>query len=212
MPQGNITLVVNIAGSQFNNTIVREADGQGVNVVELPAGVLEDSYSNVDSDTCDVGLPDGHGLTNGAYTAYWSEAGVDKVAVGCAGTVISNTITLDAPLSGDSFPAVDPADMVVSKEVFINTNIDGDEVKMLAISPVNVNLTSSVDCSVDLHDVSSNQIETYRIPVNQSVTWWSDGGSANPLTGNPITHCHASNQSTTLPVQLYVLWLYDSTP
>lgn len=212
MPSGTISIAANIGGSSFLNTVTKTAEHPNPYEVELPVGTLEASYVQTDVDTCVVTLPADHGLTNGNYDAYWTESDVDKIAVGCTGTVAGNDLTLDVPLSGDDFPAADPTDMVVCKQVLINTTIDGDEVEMLAISPVITAVAVTTDCSVDFHDVTHDQITTLRIPANESSVWWADSGVTNPMTGDPITHCHASNQSTTNVALLKILVLEDPTP
>ncbi|HDZ43166.1 hypothetical protein LCGC14_2600520 [marine sediment metagenome] len=212
MPTGTISVSAAIAGSSFINSVSKTADSQESYEVSLPPGTVEESYSQTSTVICVVTLAAGHGLATGVYDAYWTESGVDKKAIGCTGTLAGDDMTLSAAVSQDNFPAADPGDMVICEQVVINTTIDGDQVQMFAISPVFSDTTETEDCSVDFHDVSSNQITTLRIPANEMSMWWDGGGLANPMTGAPITHCHASNQSVTNTATLKILVLEDSTP
>ncbi len=212
MPTGQLTTSVAIAGSTFNAAIKKTADKQVAYEVNLPVGTLEASYVQTTAIECVVTLTGGHGLSSGVYDVYWTESGVKKIAVGCTGALSTNDMTLNAAVSQDNFPAADPGDMVICEQVIINTPIDGDEVKMYGVCPVFANASEESDCSVDFHDVSSNQITTLRITANQASVWWIGGGSANPMTGAPITHCHASNQSTAQAATINILVLEDSTP
>ncbi|KKL75076.1 hypothetical protein LCGC14_2058480, partial [marine sediment metagenome] len=128
------------------------------------------------------------------------------------GTLAGDDMTLSAAVSQDNFPAADPGDMVICEQVVINTQIDGDTVEMAAVSPVFVVTTETEDVSIDFHDVSSNQITTLRLKANEPWTWWNNSGVANPMTGAPITHCHASNQSVTNTATLKIATLEDPTP
>ena len=210
MPTGTLSVSANIAGSSFIADMSKTADSQESYEVALPVATLEASYEQTDADTCVVTLTGGHGLATGTYDAYWTESGVDKIAVGCAGTLSVNDMTLDSPVSGDSFPSADPEDMVICEQVVINTTIDGDQVEMYAICPTLSGATDTADCSIDFQDVSDNQILTLRQQIDTPSIWW-DGNGANPMTGAPITHCQASNQSVTNEVTLMILVVEDST-
>ncbi len=212
MPTGTISVSAAMAGGSFISTITKTADSQESYEVPLPPGTLEASYVQTDVDTCVVTLTAGHGLSSGVYDAFWTESGVDKKAIGCTGTLATNDMTLDVPISGDNFPAADPTDMVICEQVVINTTIDGDAVQMVGVSPTFVVTSETEDVSVDFHDVSSNQITTLRLRANEPWTWWTDSGITNPMTGAPITHCHASNQSVTNTATLKILVMEDSTP
>ncbi len=212
MPSGTIAVIANIGDSSISNTTTKTADHQKSYEVNLPIGTVEASYVQTTTIECVVTLTGGHGLATGVYDVYWTESGVKKIAVGCTGTLATNDMTLNNADSQDNFPAADPGDMVICEQVLINTTIDGDQVQMYAISPVFTGTSVTTDCSVDFHDVSSNQITTLRIRANESSTWWVDSGPANPMTGNPITHCHASNQSVTTAGTIKILVLEDATP
>ncbi len=212
MPTGSISTSVNVGGTSFISNIIKTAEHPNPYEVNLPPGTLEASYVQTDVDTCVVTLTGGHGLASGVYDAYWTEAGVKKIAVGCTATLSTNDMTLDVPISGDNFPAADPGDMVICEQVVINATIDGDTVQLAAISPVFTDQSETSDCSVDFHDVSSNQITTLRLTANSPWTWVADAGIANPMTGAPITHCHASNQSVTNTATIKIVTLEDPTP
>ena len=212
MASGTISTSANISGSSFISNVTKTADSDKSYEVTLPVATAESSYAQTTNVECVVTLTGGHGLANGVYDAYWTESSVDKIAVGCTGVVATNDLTLNARVSGDDFPAGDPTDMVVSEQVIINTTIDGDEVQMYAISPIFTDQTETSDVSLDMHDSGSAQIATFRIPANEPAVWWVNGGTTNPLTGNPITHSHASNQSTANAATIQILILEDSTP
>ncbi len=212
MPSGTISTSANLSGSSFISNVTKTADHDQAYEVPLPVGTLEASYAQTTGIECVVTLTGGHGLASGVYDVYWTESGVKKIAVGCTGTLSTNDMTLNAAVSQDNFPVADPGDMVICEQVLINTTIDGDAVKMYAISPIFTNQTETSDVSIDFHDSGSLQITTLRIPANEPNVWWVDGGTANPMTGNPITHAHASNQSTANAATILILILEDSTP
>ena len=212
MPTGQLTTSVAIANSTFNAAITKTADSQEAYEVNLPIGTAEASYVQTTTIECVVTLTGGHGLASGVYDVYWTESGVKKIAVGCTGTLSTNDMTLNAADSQDNFPAADPGDIVICEQVIINTTIDGDQVQMYGVCPVFANAAETSDCSVDFQDTGDNQITTLRITANQSSVWWAGGGPANPMTGNPITHCQASNQSTAQAATLKILVLEDATP
>ena len=209
---GYVNINGSIAGSTFNVRVTETADNADAYEVPLPVGTAAASYAQTSTVIGVVTLTEGHGLATGVYDAYWTESGVKKIAVGCTGTISdTNTLTLTAAISQDDFPAADPGDMVVCEQVIINTAIDGDAVAMYTVTPIFTSSTETSDCSVDFHDASHNQITTLRLTANQPSLWWT-GMSTCPMTGNPITHCHASNQSTTNAATLKIGVLADSTP
>ena len=212
MPDGTITITASMAGESFTNTIKKTADHPVPHIVPLPPATAIEGYTYTDADTITVDLPSGHGLASGYYDVYWSESGVDKIARRVLGVVSSDTLTLDSPLVGDAFPSTGPSDMVVCEEVEINTLIDGDAAEMFTASPVFTNIAETADCSLLMTASGGTiRIADFRVPANESTSWWNGSGIDNPLSGNDITNIYASNQSTTNEATLKLLALVDST-
>lgn len=205
MPTGSVSSVISIAGFTFTSSSgTVDADhaniyGDSTTEIVLAAGTAVASWDESTSSTGTATLSSGHGLTSGTFDVYWTGG----QRYGVSGTVTSNSLALTGG-SGDNYPADGEATMVVCKQQIINTAIDGDAVSLLV-------LNSTVGAHLHFLDGSAGSVWAKSLAANNTYSWYSTSGVANPLTGNPVTVCHASNNTTTAGI-LFIGTLEDSTP
>ncbi len=204
MPDGTLNIVANVGGVGINKQITKTGDhpnvyGDGTGEIVLAAGKAATDWVKTDADTAACNLTGGHGYSTGKMDVFWDVGSRYDVDV----TVTTNALALDGGV-GDDFPATAEDTIVVCTVQQINTAIDGDAVKLLVIS-------STVTASVYFEDVGDASIMHRDLVANEPYTWHDTSEDANPMTGNPITVCFASNGTITAGV-LTILSLEDSTP
>jgi len=202
MATGTLAIVAVIGGKSINQTITKTFDHPNPYVdIPLPAGKAVTSWvkgAGDDAATCN--LPADHGYVDGKMDVFWT--GGRRYDVD--GTIVTNALTLDGG-TGDAFPASASADVVVCTPIQINTAIDGDQVAMMI-----VNCTQRA--SLYFEDADGDSIAHLDISAaNEPYTWHDTSNLTNPLTGDPIVVCFASNGSTTAAV-LDISTGEDSTP
>lgn len=206
MPTGTFNLGGSIGGISFNKSISKTNEHPNPYEVPLPVATTVDTWVKTDADTGTATLV-GHSLTNGTYDAYWDGG----VRYGCTGVFTDDDLLLDVTGYGDDFPA-NGTPMTVCKQVEINTQIDGDTANMMLVLAEYANLSETSHCHADFQDVGSASIMALDLIANEPSLWWEDNGSANPMTGNPITDCFASNGSADNVATLKIVTLEDATP
>lgn len=208
MATGTLSVVASIGGIIAQEVITKTADhanvygGDGINI-PLPAGKSVSNWVKTDADTAAGDLDPGHGYSTGKMDVFWTTAGVAKCRYDVDVIVTTNALALDLG-TGDDFPETGVTDVIVCEVVQINTAIDGDTVKLLVI-------TSTTITSVYFEDTGGSAIMQRDLAADDIYTWHDTSGDSNPMTGNPITVCYASNGSLTAGV-LVILALEDSTP
>jgi hypothetical protein len=206
-----VSIGLNISGGglSIQKTIVREADHPNPYEVTLPAGKVVTAWVKTDSNTAACNLPAGHGYADGNFDVYWTEAGVAKRRYGVVGDVTGDAIALDGG-TGDNFPDSATVGVVVTRQVQINTTIDGDQASLFVISLDYTNAASVGKGHIDMQDAGSATVKALDLAPNAPFLW--DGAlgiAANPLTGNPITKSFASNGSSTEAATIHILSLDD---
>ena len=204
MATGTLAIVGSVGGVTVQNTITETGDhpnvyGDANTQIPLTAGKAATDWVKTDADTAACNLAEGHGYSTGKMDVFWTGGCRYDVDV----TVTVNALALDGGV-GDDFPASATTTVVVTTPQQINTAIDGDNVQMLVIN-------STVTASVYFEDADGDSIAQFDLVANTPYTWTQSSGAANPLTGDPITVCYASNGTTTAGV-LTILSLEDSTP
>lgn len=196
-------------GTSITSSQARIADGLGERSVALPVGNAGTLSTRTDASTGEITAADAeHGIATGdAVDIYW-DGGVRYGAT--VGTVAGAAIPVSGG-AGDDLPLADAA-VVVTKQVPINADIDGDELVILGIAAIYVSPTSAGKAHVDLRDAANATIEELDLPANSPQIYDVAGGQTNPFAGNPIAKLLASNGSATEPATLKLLWLADSTP
>lgn len=207
MATGTFAIVVSIGGETISRTISRTGDHPNPYVVSLPAGKAGSLTTRTDDNT-GVVTSTGHGLTDATNVdVYWSGGVRYGMTVS---SYDANTITLDGG-AGDNLPTQDTA-VVVNSQVEINAVIDGDNVQVIGICVETTDQTVADAAHVDLQDSGTATIAAIELVTNIPWSWDSGSGQTNPLTGNPIAKCYASNGSSSTAGTLKILSLEDSTP
>jgi hypothetical protein len=201
MATGTLAIVGVIGGKSVNQTITKTFDHpNNYEGIALAAGKEVTDWVKTDADTADCNLPAGHGYSSGKMDVYWSGG----MRYDVDGTVVTNALTLDGG-TGDDFPASATEDIIVCTPTQINTAIDGDEIALLVAN-------CSQRCSLYFEDSGDSAVGQIEITAANVPFFWHDtSGLTNPLTGNPITVCFASNGSATAAT-LDILSGEDSTP
>ena len=200
---------VNGGGLSNANNVTRSGDGPILlDAITLPAGKAGTLSTRTDNDTGEATLGVSHGITTGQIVdVYW--AGGMRYGM-TVGTVDGTAVPLDGG-AGDNLPTED-APIVVTVQVIANITIDGDEVALLSVKSSVANSSSTAVGSIDFQDASSASIEHVDLEANVTQVWDIEGGAANPFTGNPITHLHASCGSATESMTLTIIGVQDATP
>lgn len=196
---GSLGIVASVGGVTINQTAQKTGDGAAAVQVSLPAGKAGSLTTRTDDNTGVVTLSAGHGLSDGTYDLHWDGGS----RAGMTGTVAGNDITLDGG-AGSVLPSQGTS-VVVTAPVSINVLIDGDELELFAIH-------CTQQCSADFQDSGDASIERWHLAAEGVDTWHSSSTATNPLSGNIVTHIHASCGSSSTAGTLTVLALYDATP
>lgn len=139
----------------------------------------------------------GHSIVTGdTIDVHWDIGGVKGVAYGCTvGTVAAAPGDTSIPFtgaSGDVLPAQDSS-VVASEQLSVNTNIDGDNAKILSLVVETNDKSLRTGAHVQFQDSGSAEIAEIDLVTNVPKVWDIEGGSNNPFTGNPITTAKISN-------------------
>ena len=206
MPTGTITIGATIGGLSHLKQIIKTGDHPNVYQIPLPVASVVESWDFVTTTTGNATMTAGHGLTDGTYDAYWSGG----YRYGCTGVFTSDVLALSAG-AGDDFP-IDSTAMNVCKQVEINASIDGDAVQAISVLAEYTNTAETAHGSADMQDSGAASIEAIDLVANEPWVWWESSGITNPLTGNVVVDCFASNGSADNAATLFILSLEDSTP
>jgi hypothetical protein len=211
MPQANYSYSINVGGLSASKSVTRSADHPNVYSVELPAAKAVTSWVKTDANTAACVLPAGHGYSNGKFDVYWD--GGQRYDVD--GTITTNDLALDGG-SGTDFPASATATVRVFRQVTINTQIDGDAVKIGFIKLGYTDAATSARGRLLFEDAAGDDIADLDtsdgINANAPKIFDVEGGDTNPLTGDPIATCDASHSNTSAAATLEIATLEDSTP
>lgn len=202
MPDGLLNTTLSIAGVTIMSNAKKSADHPNPYEVDLPAGVAGTLSTRTGDAVGVLTLAAGHGLqVADVIDLYWTGGRRYNVAVD---SVNGNDVGFDntPAAGGDNLPA-ENAPVVASKQVAINTQIDGDAAVLFGVH-------STKRGRVDFRDAGGASIKAYDLVAGE-IQSWAQGSAPNPLTGNPITGAKASNGETAA-AKLTVLSLEDSTP
>ena len=201
MQTAQIVSSITCGGINFTSSVSRQAEGQISHVVVLPAGVAGAiSATGVD------GLVEGHGIeASDVIDVHWSDPadGSHKcrrgLTVDTAGAT-SIAFDEDPAGAGDALPAEDTA-VVVSVQVSIDTDFDGDLVQMVAVK-------TAQRAMVDFRKTGASLL-AIKCVAGEAWSWASGQSVANPLTGDPVDAIVVSNGSVS-ETTMYVGILYES--
>ena len=213
MPNATYGLSLSIGGVTIQPaSIVRTGDHPNVFEVPLPPGTGGTLSTRTDDDT-GVITAAGHALQVGdKVNVYWSGGRRYGMTVSA---VAGNDVTVGTGAgevgSGDVFPAQSTA-VVITKQVQINSQIDGDAIQIIGIMAQSADPNSTTKVNVDMQDSGNASIEVLDLTANQPVITDVAGGATNIYTGNVIEKTLAANGSSTETITLKLLSLEDSTP
>ncbi len=206
------TITATIGGAQVYQAFERTSDHPNCYVgVPLPAGKTVTDWVKVDANTAGCNLPGSHGYSNGNFDVYWVDTNGDyQVRHGVPGTIVTNALTLDGG-AGTDFPANGTTGIVVTPQVEITVQCDGDEAVAFAVEVKFTSTSETAYSSVVLRDDADAVVKALHLPPNEGNVWWINSIHANPLTGNVIESCVASCGSATNAATLNILILEDAT-
>lgn len=196
-------------GGSISQAVTRSADGGGIREVSLPAGKTGQLTTRTDDNTGTLTMAASHGITTGALIDIYWTGGVQYAVT--VGTVSVNSVPFDSGI-GDNLPTNMTA-IVACRRVQVNADIDGDNLKLIAVNPYYANPSGAGSAvHIDFQDAADDEIAEEDFQGNSPRDWDITGGSTNPFTGDPITKCFASNGSASYDATLQMLWVQDSTP
>ncbi len=166
--------------------------------------------TRTDDNTGTLTMDSGHGITTGQIVdIYWSGGVQRKVTVG---TVATNSVPIDLGV-GDVLPIATTA-VTVCVRVNVNTAIDGDNAKIIAIVLETTTKTLRTAGHVSFYDAADDEIAEIDLVANVPQVWDIEGGSANPFTGDVITYARVSNggSSSTEVYTLKIVGVQDASP
>jgi len=206
MPTANYSQSISGGGVTIAKSVSRAGDHMNTYEITLPVAVAGSLTTRTDDNT-GVVTASGHGLaTSDVVDVYWSGG----VRYGMDATVSGDEVTVDGG-AGDVLPSAATAVTIV-EQVIVNTQIDGDAIALLAILAEYPDPSSTGDAHVDFQDSGDATIEEIDLVANVPQAHDIYAGATNVFTGNPITHCHASNGSATEICTLKIISVEDSTP
>ncbi len=199
---GQINTVAQIGGLSMSGLITRTGDASLAHQIALPKGTAGTLTGRTDDDTGVATLESGHGLQNAdTVDVYWDGG----MRYGMDAQVAGDAITLDGG-SGDNLPThTPPTAVVVTLQVQIDSDFDGDNVKMIVA-------LCDQRAHIDFQDGGSASLAAVELQADEQWYWVDDQGIANPLTGNPVDDIFASNADPASAATLQVAAIYDSTP
>jgi hypothetical protein len=208
MPNATYGLSLSVGGITIQPaSIVRTGDHPNPYEVELPPGKSGTLSTRTDNDTGIVTAV-GHGLAqNDKVDVFWSGGRRYGMTVG---VIAGNDVPIDLG-AGDNLP-VATTPVVITKQVQINSQIDGDAIQIIGIMAQSADPASATKVNVDMQDSGSASIEVLDLTANQPQIHDIAGGAVNPFTGNVIEKSLAANGSSTETITLKILSLEDSTP
>ncbi len=206
MANAAYSINMNIGGIQMNQAYTRSGDHPNPYTPSIPAASSATIVNRTNDALTDVTLLANHGLTNGTYDCFFS-AGV-KYAI--TATITANVMTLTSG-SGDAFP-VNTTSCQVSKVTQVNTQIDGDNVKIIGMCLVDPSSGSTEVAHVQMLDSGDATIAEIDLVANVPRIWDITGGDANAFTGNPITYSQVAQSKTTGALTVQIVSLEDATP
>jgi len=171
------------------------------------AGTLS---TRTDNNTGTLTLGSGHGITDGQIIdVYWS-GGVQRTVT--VGTVSGTSVPIDGGI-GDNLPTA-ATEITACVQKAINLAIDGDNADIVAVILETNDKSLRTTANVQFLDAAADVIAEIDLVANVPQVWDIEGGSSNPLTGDPITNLKASqaNSTTTETYTLKIVGVQDASP
>lgn len=207
MPSATFTPQITVGGVSIQKTITRTGDHPNPYEITLPVAWAVSSWIKTDANTAAGNLASLHGQTSGTYDVFWTGGRRYGVAI----TVTVNALAIDGG-TGDDFPANGNTTVTVSKQVQINTAIDGDNIQIIGLCADVSDEQATSKAHVTFKDADGDTIAALDLTANSPVIYDIAAGVTNPFTGDPITVAYASNGNASYAASCKILSLEDSTP
>lgn len=206
MPNGTVSISISAAGVSIQKSFVRNGNTALSLEVTLPVAQAGTLTTRTDADTGEITMSSGaHTIaTSDVVDIHWSGGVRYGVTVG---TVAGTAVPFDLG-AGDDLPSTSTA-VTVAVQVDTNIALDGDNANLVAVLMDDA-AGGSAAGHVDFQDSGDASIAELDLVANVPQTYDLASGIANPFTGNPITHCVATNASTTAAATLKVVALIDN--
>jgi len=194
MAKGTISGSASVAGVNIPFSIERMGNGVwGLDPTSEPAALLPAAVAGSltlwTSNTVGSVTAAGHGLTTAdKANIFWGGA-----TPGCrygvtVGTVAGDVVPFTAG-AGDNLPAEDTAVTIAEVVVIDCADLDGDKVQIFAVVCDKRAHIAFMDVDEAVVGTTTGQSD---LSANEPWYWAKESGPANPLSGNPFTHIHAS--------------------
>lgn len=156
------TATVSGLGLTITQPITRVADGGTPREVTVPIGYAGTLTTRTDANTGTITLAGGHAIASSDNVdIYWSGGVQYDVTVG---TVTVNSMPFDLGI-GDDLPLAATA-VVVAKRVQVNADLDGDNLKLLAIKQHFTQSNEAAASHVDFQDTAGDEIAELDLAAN----------------------------------------------
>ena len=200
---GTHSEIASVDGASVTRNITKTGDGAVKRCPTLPAAnaISGANYTNNLDGTASATLSAGHTLVSGTADLYWASG----IRYGCTvvvGGYGGNDVTISAG-AGTALPDTSTA-CTIANQVRVDTPIDGDNAELVGVG-------ATRRCHVDFQDVSNATVRQLEVIADENDCYDSDM-AANPWTGNPITHAHASCGESAGSAVLTIVALVDATP
>ncbi len=208
MPTVQVTQSIQGGGVSIQKNVLVEGDHPNCFQINVPAGLAGELTTRTDNDTGVVTVASGHGITTSHLVDLYTTAGVlirkDMTVTATTGT----TVSVDAG-SGSNLPSLN-SDLVISRQVPVNTSIDNDNIQFVSICLESL-ATGVPNGRVIFEESDDTDVAELTLQVNVPLSANVYAGQTNPLAGDPIAKCRVSNGSTE-DGTLKIICLEDSTP
>jgi hypothetical protein len=212
MPNATYGVSLSAGGLSISKSINRTGDHPNPYEVTLPVGTAGTLSTRTDDDTGVITVASHSLIVGDKVNVFWNGGKRYGMTVSAQ---TATTITVGTGVgevgAGDNFPAASTA-VVITKQVVINTAIDGDNIEIIGIVAEAVDQNSTAKAHIDFQDSGGARIEAFDLEANIPQVYDIAGGAVNPFTGNPITQSKAANGSSTEVLTLKIISLEDSTP
>jgi len=209
MAQLNYSASVSGSGVPISRAMLVVTDGNSNRDLSIAAGKAGQLTTRTDANTGTITMSSGdHGITTGmAVDIHWDGGIQYDVTVG---TVSGTSVPFDLGI-GDDLPT-NLTNVVVAPRVQINADIDGDNLKLIALDAGYIvpGATSKIHC--EFQDAADDSIAALALTANEARVFHIEGGDENPFTGDPITKIFVSNGSSTEAATFKTIWAADNTP
>ena len=207
MPVATYSVSLAAGGVSIQNSVARTGDHPQGYEVTLPVGTAGSLTTRTDDNTGEVTAA-GHSLAQSdVVDVHWASGVRYGMTVG---VVAGNVVPVDGG-AGDVLPSAATA-VVITKQVSINTAIDGDAIQVIGLVVESTTTGSTAKAHIDMRDSGNATIEEIDLTANVPIIHDITGGASNVFTGNPITNSKASNGSSSETLTLKIVSIEDSTP